>query len=53
MHHDPKIFQDPDEFRPERYLNSEGGLSEAIPDTHQLGHMSFGTGRRFVLVRRA
>lgn len=46
MNRDPTYFPDFDEFRPERYLGSSGLVSDTVPDTHSLGHMSFGTGRR-------
>lgn len=50
MNHDPKCFPDHDVFRPERYLDDEGRLTDAIPNTHHLGHLTFGTGRRCVLL---
>ncbi|CAN0905542.1 Cytochrome P450 81Q32 [Linum grandiflorum] len=37
IHHDPKLWQDPENFCPERFLTEEGG---------QYTWMSFGTGRR-------
>ncbi|KAJ3556207.1 hypothetical protein NM688_g2152 [Phlebia brevispora] len=46
INHDPAVFPDPEEFRPERYLNRDGHLAEPIPDTHGQGHLSFGSGRR-------
>ena len=51
MNHDPSHFPDHDDFRPERYLDSEGQLSDEVPNTHHLGHMSFGTGRRYLLIQ--
>lgn len=48
MHRDPNYFPDYDEFRPERYLDESGELADPIPDTHTLGHLSYGCGRRFV-----
>ena len=46
MNRDPTHFPDPDEFRPSRYLDASGQLSDNIPDTHHQGHMGFGSGRR-------
>lgn len=45
MNHDPAVFPEPDEFRPERHLDESGNPKE-IPDTHGEGHLSYGTGRR-------
>ena len=47
INHDPRYFPDHDEFRPERYIDVSGRLAEPIPDTHGLGHLSFGSGRRY------
>ncbi|PSR77855.1 hypothetical protein PHLCEN_2v7676 [Hermanssonia centrifuga] len=46
MNRDPKYFPDYEEFRPERYLDDAGQLSEPIPDTHAQGHFTYGSGRR-------
>ncbi len=46
MHRDEKYFPDPDEFRPERYLDEAGELCDPIPDTHGQGHLTYGSGRR-------
>ncbi|KAI0088580.1 cytochrome P450 [Irpex rosettiformis] len=43
---DPSIFPDFDTYRPERWLDAAGKLKPAPPDTHQMGHLSFGFGRR-------
>ena len=48
MNRDPAYFPDYDVFRPERYIDSDGRLTDVVPNTHHLGHMSFGTGRRYV-----
>ena len=50
MHRDPKYFPDPDVLRPDRFLDASGQLTDTIPDTHGQGHMTFGCGRRRVLV---
>ena len=49
MHHDPDTYPDPDEFRPERFLDESGHIKPAIPDTYSHGHNAFGFGRRSVL----
>ena len=47
MNRDPDYFPDYDVFRPGRYLDAEGELNDLIPDTHGLGHLSFGAGKRY------
>ncbi|THG98108.1 hypothetical protein EW026_g4018 [Hermanssonia centrifuga] len=47
MNRDPKYFPDYEEFRPERYLDDAGQLSEPIPDTHAQGHFTYGSGKRY------
>uniref|UniRef100_A0A0W0G888 Cytochrome p450 n=1 Tax=Moniliophthora roreri TaxID=221103 RepID=A0A0W0G888_MONRR len=50
MNHDPATYgQDPDVFRPERFLNEDGAHKESPPDTKDEGHYSFGFGRRWCL----
>ncbi|KAI0684340.1 cytochrome P450 [Earliella scabrosa] len=46
MNHDPEIFPDFDNFRPERFLDESGKIDIAPPDTHGMGHVTFGFGRR-------
>ena len=45
IHHDEKEWQDPMEFRPERFLDSDGKML----DTSKLSYMPFGAGRRVCL----
>ena len=40
MHRDPRFFEDPDDFRPERWLS---GLAERLP---RLAYLPFGGGQR-------
>jgi len=40
---DPAIYPDPETFRPERHLTSEGALDVQVPNPHDL---LFGFGRR-------
>lgn len=44
MHHDPKYWQDPDEFRPERFLHEEGHF--VIPNA---SYLPFSLGKRVCL----
>ncbi|KDQ31912.1 hypothetical protein PLEOSDRAFT_1111004 [Pleurotus ostreatus PC15] len=50
IYHDPRLFEDPESFKPERYLNSQFGFREDIEidiDTDGFrDNLSFGAGRR-------
>ncbi|ESK89474.1 cytochrome p450 [Moniliophthora roreri MCA 2997] len=47
MNHDVETYgPNPDEFKPERFLNENGTHKESPPDTKDEGHYSFGFGRR-------
>ena len=48
MSRDPSIYPDYETFRPERFLDSSGNFKAAPPDTHGMGHMSYGFGKRYV-----
>ena len=49
-HRDPNVFPDGDVFRPDRFLDESGQNEIAPPDTHNMGHVTFGFGRRSVPV---
>ncbi|ESK85381.1 cytochrome p450 [Moniliophthora roreri MCA 2997] len=54
MNHDPATYgQDPDVFRPERFLNEDGTHKEPPPGTKNEGHYSFGFSRRICPGRHA
>jgi len=47
INRDPAVFPDFDSFRPDRFLDKSGNIDpEAVPDTHGMGHVTFGFGRR-------
>lgn len=46
MHHDENFYSDPDLFIPERFLDKDGYTPVNFADTRDLGHHSFGFGRR-------
>ncbi|KAJ9678331.1 hypothetical protein PVL29_020485 [Vitis rotundifolia] len=48
MNWNPKIWEDPMEFKPERFLNSKGNVDEVfdITGSREIKMMSFGAGRR-------
>lgn len=43
---DPALHSEPEEFRPERHLDATQKIDVSPPDTHNLGHATFGFGRR-------
>ncbi|TFK67280.1 cytochrome P450 [Pluteus cervinus] len=49
INHDPDIFPDPHEFRPERFLDPSETIDVVVPGTRNQGHVTFGFGRRFCI----
>lgn len=46
INRDPAIYDNPEQFIPERHLDEAGVTDISPPDMHSLGHTSFGFGRR-------
>ncbi|TCD61907.1 hypothetical protein EIP91_007721 [Steccherinum ochraceum] len=46
MNHDSEVYGDPENFRPERFLDEEEQNESVPPFTHGEGHTIFGYGRR-------
>ncbi|KAF5326711.1 hypothetical protein D9619_004271 [Psilocybe cf. subviscida] len=46
INRDPSIYNNPEEFIPERHLDDEGVNDVSPPEMHSLGHSTFGFGRR-------
>jgi cytochrome P450 len=46
MLHDPTTYQDPEEFRPERFLREVNGRIELDTDVLNPRELAFGRGRR-------
>ncbi|KAI0088578.1 cytochrome P450 [Irpex rosettiformis] len=49
MNRDPAVYPDFDVYRPERFLDETGKVDIAPPDTHNMGHVSFGFGKRICI----
>lgn len=48
IHHDPKEWEDPDVFKPERFLDVEGNFSVSCPNGYR-SYLPFSAGRRVCL----
>ncbi len=48
MSHDTAYFPDADEFRPERFLETNGQAADFVPTTNTQKNFAFGSGRRYV-----
>jgi hypothetical protein len=46
IHHDPELFEEPNVFKPERFLITEHGMKPGIDDKAMRSDMVFGAGRR-------
>ncbi|KAG7087817.1 hypothetical protein E1B28_013757 [Marasmius oreades] len=52
MNHDENVWgYDAEDFRPERHLDEDGKLKQALPDTHEESHVTYGYGRRICVGR--
>ena len=53
MNRNPEIYgYDADHFNPARFLDGNGQMAPALPDTKEEGHVTFGYGRRSCLGRQ-
>lgn len=50
MQRDRSLYPDPEVFKPERFLDEFGGLKPTLPETHGQGHVTFGFGKRYVIL---
>lgn len=48
IHHDEDVYPEPEEFKPERFLDKDG-VPRNTEESRVLGHHLYGFGRRYVL----
>jgi len=51
LNHDPDVYgPDAEDFRPDRHIDKNGKLKPATPETKDESHVTYGFGRRCVVL---